>query len=89
MPAYLESFWAWRKNYLEGATWEDKRGLEARIAAILGVFLLARVDGKSPVEYLTAPADQDFVRQTARGFIAREEASLETMASEWGAKLAA
>ncbi|HEX4178388.1 MAG TPA: aminoglycoside phosphotransferase family protein [Rhizomicrobium sp.] len=88
MPAYLESFRAWKSAYLKGADWEEKRGLEARIAAILGVFLLARVDGKSPVEYLTEPADKEFVRQTARGFIAREESSLETMAKEWGGKLA-
>ena len=89
MPAYLESFRAWRKAYLAGANWEEARGLETRIAAILGVFLLARVDGKSPVEYLTDPADKDFVRQTARRFIADKEASPETMAKEWGAKLAA
>lgn len=88
-PAYLESFRAWRKAYLEGADWEEPCGLEARIAAILGAFLLARVDGKSPAEYLTASADKDFVRRTARGFIARQETSLETMAKEWGAKLAA
>ena len=86
---YLDSFVAWRKAYLDGASWEAPRGLETRIAAILGVFLLARVDGKSPVEYLTDPADRDFVRQTARGFIAREEASLEAMAKEWSAKLEA
>jgi 5-methylthioribose kinase len=89
MPAYLESFRAWKSAYLQGVSWEDRRGLEARIAAILGVFLLARVDGKSPVEYLTAPTDKDFVRQMARGFIAREETSLDAMARDWGAKLTA
>jgi hypothetical protein len=47
------------------------------------------VDGKSPVEYLTAPSDKDFVRRTARDFIAREETSLDAMARDWGAKLAA
>jgi len=88
-PAYLESFRAWKSAYLEGAGWEDPRGLEARIAAILGVFLLARVDGKSPVEYLTAPSDKEFVRKMARGFIAREETSLDAMARDWGAKLGA
>jgi len=89
MPAYLESFRAWKSAYLQGASWEDRRGLEARIAAILGVFLLARVDGKSPVEYLTAASDKEFVRKMARGFIAREETSLDAMARDWGAKLAA
>jgi hypothetical protein len=89
MPAYLESFRAWKSAYLKSAVWENPRKLEARIAAILGVFLLARVDGKSPVEYLTAPADKEFVRHMARDFIAREETSLEAMARDWDAKLAA
>jgi aminoglycoside phosphotransferase (APT) family kinase protein len=89
MAAYLDSFRAWKSAYLKGAGWEDKRGLEARIAAILGVFLLARVDGKSPVEYLTAPSDTDFVRRMARDFIAREESSLDAMARDWSAKLTA
>jgi aminoglycoside phosphotransferase (APT) family kinase protein len=89
MTAYLESFRAWKSAYLEGAGWEDPHGLEARIAAILGVFLLARVDGKSPVEYLTAASDKEFVRKMARGFIAREETSLDAMARDWGAKLKA
>jgi aminoglycoside phosphotransferase (APT) family kinase protein len=89
MAAYLESFRAWRSAYLKGAGWENPHGLEARIAAILGVFLLARVDGKSPVEYLTAPSDKDFVRKMARSFIAREETSLDAMARDWGAKLKA
>jgi len=89
MPAYLESFHAWKKAYLQGASWEASGGLEARIAAILGVFLLARVDGKSPVEYLTEAADKEFVRRNARDFIARQETSLEAMAQDWRARLKA
>ena len=50
-PAYLESFGALKTAYLDGADWEDRAGLEKRIAHILSALLLARIDGKSPVEY--------------------------------------
>ena len=57
--------------------------------AFLAALLLARVDGKSPVEYLPAAADKEFVRKTARDFIAREETSLDAMTRDWSAKLKA
>jgi aminoglycoside phosphotransferase (APT) family kinase protein len=40
-------------------------GVEARTASLLPALLLARVDGKSPVEYLT-PGDRERVRALAR-----------------------
>jgi hypothetical protein len=40
--------------------------LEQRAAALLPGLFLARVDGKSPVEYLTDEADRDTVRRVAR-----------------------
>ena len=90
MAAYLESFRAWKSAYLKGAGWEDPHSLEARIAAILGVFLLARVDGKSPVEYLTAASDKEFVRGTAqRLHRARRRPAWMRWRDEWGEKLAA
>ena len=39
--------------------------LEARTAELLPALLLARVDGKSPVEYLTDEAQRDQVRAVA------------------------
>ena len=41
-------------TYLQGVNWEPRAALEQRAAALLPGLLLARVDGKSPVEYLTA-----------------------------------
>jgi hypothetical protein len=51
--------------YFGRVDWEPRARLEARAAALLPALLLARVDGKSPVEYLTDPAQQDFVRRHA------------------------
>lgn len=51
--AYLaeaEAFW---QNYAQGIDWEPVSECEARVASLLPALMLARVDGKSPVEYLT------------------------------------
>ena len=86
---YLASFRVLVAAYLRGVTWEDASGLEKRTARLLAMLLLARVDGKSPVEYLTDAKDQALVRDTAKDFIYGEEESLETMALLWGKRIAA
>lgn len=85
--AYLESFDALKTAYLKGADWEDRNGLERRVARILSRLLLARIDGKSPVEYITTDADKDFVRDMAKGFLLQEETSLDEMANSWSKTL--
>ncbi|WP_306119862.1 MULTISPECIES: aminoglycoside phosphotransferase family protein [unclassified Roseitalea] len=57
---------------------EAPDAFEARVAAYLPALLLARVDGKSPVEYLDQ-VSRDAVRQTARALIARCPRDLETI----------
>jgi 5-methylthioribose kinase len=54
--------------------------LDARAAALLPCLMLARVDGKSPVEYLN-PSSQQQVRGLARPRIARPPASVATLIS--------
>ena len=50
---YLECFDVLAGSYLAGVTWEPRGEIEARSARLLPGLLLGRVDGKSPVEYLT------------------------------------
>lgn len=45
----VQSFW---DAYRPHVSWEDEGILEARICALLPALMLARIDGKSPVEYL-------------------------------------
>lgn len=52
--------------YGQWVAWERIDDLYRRVARLLPGLFLARVDGKSPVEYLTAPADLDLVRKVAR-----------------------
>lgn len=58
-------------TYLREADWEDSKALARRIALLLPLLLLARVDGKSPVEYLSAK-QQDAVRARALAFLAAD-----------------
>ena len=58
-------FWA---SYAEHVDWEPRRDLEARAAELIPALMLARVDGKSPVEYLSG-ANQDRVRGLAISLI--------------------
>jgi fructosamine-3-kinase len=66
---YLGCFDALAAAYLKGVTWEPSAAIERRCAHLLPGLWLARVDGKSPVEYLTEPAARDEVRRAARGLL--------------------
>jgi len=63
-PRLLRAFEALAAAYMNGVTWEPRAAMEKRTASLLAALLLARVDGKSPVEYLSAP-DRERVRQIA------------------------
>jgi len=58
-------------------------GLEARAASLLPGLLLARIDGKSPVEYVTEEAQKDRVRRVARALLEHPPATLGTVRTAW------
>jgi aminoglycoside phosphotransferase (APT) family kinase protein len=82
---YLACFNALHQNYLLAVSWEDRPELEARTAALLPGLMLARVDGKSPVEYITQDAQKQRVRGFARHFLVNPSRSLSEMQSAWRA----
>jgi aminoglycoside phosphotransferase (APT) family kinase protein len=88
-PAFLEAFAALQAAYLAGVTWEPKEALAARAAELTAAILLARVDGKSPADYLRTDADRGFVRDAARGLIARPPADMTELAALWRERLGA
>ena len=57
--------------------------LEARAASLLPGLLLARVDGKSPVEYVTAEVQKARVRRVARALIQAPPARLAAVRDAW------
>ena len=66
---FMQSFDILKTAYLEGVDWEPVHEMETRTAHLLPALLLARIDGKSPVEYITAASDKAFVRQIAIRFL--------------------
>jgi aminoglycoside phosphotransferase (APT) family kinase protein len=80
---YLECFRALARAYFAGVTWEPRDMLEARCARLLPGLLLARVDGKSPVEYLLREHDRDLVRACAKRLLANPRRRLAEIAEAW------
>lgn len=81
------SFSALASAYLDRVDWERPQALEARAASLLPGLLLARVDGKSPVEYVTEDRQRDLVRQTAFALLADPPAVLEAVRRTWDRNL--
>jgi len=85
---YLACFDAFAKHYLAGVRWENAEVIEARTATLLAAILLARVDGKSPLEYLTEP-DRAKLRAFARRWVLSPATRLADMRAAWKEELAA
>lgn len=81
--AYLAAFAALQRAYLGAVTWEDAAALEARAAELTAAVLLARVDGKSPADYLRTDEDRGFVRATARRLVAASPPAMTGLAAAW------
>jgi aminoglycoside phosphotransferase (APT) family kinase protein len=80
---FLQCFDALKNAYLQGVRWEAPGGIAERTATLLPGLLLARVDGKSPVEYLTDEPAKDRVRKFARHYLHHPMASLASLKEEW------
>jgi len=79
MPEHAETllvevaeFWS---AYAQHCSWENVELLESRVCETLPALMLARVDGKSPVEYL-AGATRELVREYAREQLVRPATSV-------------
>ena len=80
---YLRCFDALAASYLAGVQWEPARALEARATALLAGLLLARIDGKSPVEYITRSADKERVRHFAIALLNSPAQLLSDLRQRW------
>ena len=85
--AFNACFEALGRAYLVGVDWEPVADLEARAASLLPALLLARVDGKSPVEYITNDMQRDQVRRCARPLIAHPPSRLDDVLAAWNKEL--
>jgi aminoglycoside phosphotransferase (APT) family kinase protein len=85
--AYLACFERFAAVYLQGVSWEPQGSIESRIAHLLPALFLARIDGKSPIEYVTSEADKNRVRDTARIFIRSPADRLSDIRRSWATQV--
>jgi aminoglycoside phosphotransferase (APT) family kinase protein len=83
---YLDCFGMLTHTYLERVSWEPATMLEARAAMLLAGMLLARIDGKSPVEYITEERDRTAVRRFAKARLLAAPARLQEIGSDWASE---
>jgi len=80
---YLACFDALADAYLWGVTWAPRTATEARAAALLPGLFLARVDGKSPAEYITEEWQRDAVRRVAKPLLLSPVSTLAEIRYRW------
>jgi aminoglycoside phosphotransferase (APT) family kinase protein len=78
-------FW---RTYLQARAPVDAQSLQERLVPLLLMLLLARVDGKSPVEYLAAPK-QEFIRAFVRKHLFSPPDSLPGLCTLWSDSITA
>ncbi len=84
---FIACFDAMASNYLSTVDWENSDILEQRAASLLPALFLARVDGKSPVEYIRKESDREKVRQCARALLFKPPSRLIDAANAWEKEL--
>ena len=82
-PRLLAAFGGLADAYRDGIDWEPAAAVERRAARLLPGLLLARVDGKSPVEYLTTDAQRATVRRVGRAKLAAPVDTLAAIRAAW------
>ncbi len=82
-PQFLTSYQDAAKGFIGTYFTLPQEAVESRASAYLAGMLLARVDGKSTVEYLIDERDRGFVRQFALNALAVQEDSLMRVQSYW------
>lgn len=85
---FLKCFGVLSNTYLQAVDWESKEALEKRTAHLLPGLFLARVDGKSPVEYITDDHQREQVRRVGRALLLNPVDQLKQIALAWAKELA-
>ena len=84
---FLDAFTMLYESYLPHVNWEPRAQMEQRTAHLLPGLFLARVDGKSPVEYLTDEGDKNKVRCCGRKLLMEPVDTLEEICVAWRSEL--
>ncbi len=83
VSGFLENFRQMAESYMANVNWEPVQDLETRTARLLPGLFLARIDGKSPVEYVTDEQQKDKVRRVACGLLTNPPDHLSEISEAW------
>jgi len=86
-PRLMMAFDKLAEAYLGAVDWEPLGEIDRRTAHLLPGLFLARIDGKSPVEYLTAEEDKNTVRHVARSLLADPRDHLADVRRIWASEI--
>ena len=77
-------------SYLAARELDDRTGTEflQRTCRLLLMILLARIDGKSPVEYISDPASKEWVRRFTARALLKNAGTLKAVSAEWYERIA-
>jgi aminoglycoside phosphotransferase (APT) family kinase protein len=89
IPGFLQCFSALAEAYGTGIAWEPPADVEGRAARLVPGLLLARIDGKSPVEYITDVGDKNMVRRVTRQLLQAPKDRLDEILQVWRRELEA
>lgn len=84
---YLKLFGILAQAYLTGVRWQPSEVMEQRTAHLLPGLFLARVDGKSPVEYITAEREKAKIRRVALKLLRDPPQRLSTIRMAWAREI--
>jgi len=84
---YLACYDTLADTYLDATRYEARPQVESRVAALLPGLFLARIDGKSPVDYITDDVWRDRVRRAAIPLLERPVATLAEVRARWEQEL--
>jgi len=82
----IESIFQFWRAYTRHVSWESVAGLEKRICQLIPALMLARVDGKSPVEYL-GDTERAIVRKISTAFLETFPANLHQFSEHFTTQL--
>jgi aminoglycoside phosphotransferase (APT) family kinase protein len=88
LSSLLQSFVQLAESYFAQGSFDLRPPIEARAAELLPALMLARIDGKSPVEYLCGRTkEQNIVRRFAAALLESPLHELTAVASIWSEEL--
>jgi 5-methylthioribose kinase len=88
LESLLKSFSELTSSYFAQSHFEARASLETRAAELLPALMLARIDGKSPVEYLVGKEqEQELVRRFARALLKAPVGQLDLIQRSWAAEI--